>query len=331
MAETYQAGPVTGVAPGHGLAQGMIDGIARWTKRSGAVMSLALMLGIGVWGTQQVLRDVSGVPVVLATEGPMRLAPEDPGGRFADHLGLAVNAVAGLGLAEGSAETLRLAPEMAGLSDEDLAQAAFAAAEAEETAADAPGPAPLPSLSELTASAYPDPTGRDLAAAAPKPPREDEATAASIDSVLAEVLGVAQPVLAAAIVPASVPGVAVSLRPSIRPAGVYRAVALAPERARPAEPAAVKEIASETLSAGTRLVQLGAFDSPETARREWQRLSGRFEAFMANKVRVIEQASSGGKTFYRLRAHGFDDLSDARRFCAAFVAEKADCIPVVTR
>jgi hypothetical protein len=28
---------------------------------------------------------------------------------------------------------------------------------------------------------------------------------------------------------------------------------------------------------------------------------------------------------------GFDDLNDARRFCAAFVAERTDCIPVVTR
>jgi hypothetical protein len=35
--------------------------------------------------------------------------------------------------------------------------------------------------------------------------------------------------------------------------------------------------------------------------------------------------------FYRLRAHGFADLSDARRFCAAFVAQNVDCIPVLNR
>jgi hypothetical protein len=28
---------------------------------------------------------------------------------------------------------------------------------------------------------------------------------------------------------------------------------------------------------------------------------------------------------------GFEDLSDARRFCSALVARNADCIPVVTR
>jgi hypothetical protein len=46
---------------------------------------------------------------------------------------------------------------------------------------------------------------------------------------------------------------------------------------------------------------------------------------------VIQRATSGGRVFFRLRAHGFDDVADARRFCATFVAQKVDCIPVVTR
>ena len=46
---------------------------------------------------------------------------------------------------------------------------------------------------------------------------------------------------------------------------------------------------------------------------------------------MIQKAQSGGRTFYRLRAHGFEDLADARRFCALLVAEGPDCIPVVTK
>ena len=57
------------------------------------------------------------------------------------------------------------------------------------------------------------------------------------------------------------------------------------------------------------MVQLGAFDSAEVARAEWQRLSGRFDSFMAGKTRVVQSAVQGGRTFYRLRAIGFDDLS----------------------
>ena len=47
--------------------------------------------------------------------------------------------------------------------------------------------------------------------------------------------------------------------------------------------------------------------------------------------RVIEAAHSGGSVFYRLRAHGFNDERDARRFCAALIDQKMDCIPVLIR
>jgi hypothetical protein len=52
---------------------------------------------------------------------------------------------------------------------------------------------------------------------------------------------------------------------------------------------------------------------------------------MQGKSRVIQKAQSGGRTFYRLRVAGFDDISDARRFCSALLAEKAACIPVKMR
>ena len=91
------------------------------------------------------------------------------------------------------------------------------------------------------------------------------------------------------------------------------------------------EVAADTLPAGTRLAQLGAFESPEVAREEWARLNVKFEDYLEDKDRVIQKAESGGRTFYRLRAMGFDDLNDARRFCSVLVAENADCIPVTTR
>jgi len=118
-----------------------------------------------------------------------------------------------------------------------------------------------------------------------------------------------------------------SLRPRERPddlRNVLQVAAAAPEGgARDVDPA--------SIAVGTRLAQLGAFASEEIARDEWTRLGSRFEEYLAGKDRVIQKATSGGRTFYRLRAMGFDDLADARRFCSALVAEKAECIPVVTR
>ena len=75
-------------------------------------------------------------------------------------------------------------------------------------------------------------------------------------------------------------------------------------------------------------MQFGTFNTADEARAEWVRLQGRFGELMAEKALVVQPAESGGRTFYRLRAHGFDGEDDARRFCAAFVAQSATCIPV---
>ncbi|WP_420325138.1 SPOR domain-containing protein [Mameliella sp.] len=310
--------------------------VANW---AGAAVSLALIAGIAVWGYRVVARDVSGVPIVQAMSGPMREAPKDPGGLLADHQGLAVNAVAGSGAAADPADRLTLAPRPAGLQADDVALGVLtpdkpidpkpAMARNAEVIALQPEGAPIPE------SADPKDTGpfaalADEIAAKSKPLSPlPEGTEAEVVTALATALpDQAKPERY------SGPGLARSLRPRLRPAGLSATVRVAAAPGAAVEwdtSKPVNEIDPATLSAGTRLVQIGAFDSPETARSEWERLDGRFGDYLAGKDRVIQKASSGGRTFYRLRAHGFEDLSDARRFCAAFVAQKVDCIPVVTR
>ena len=72
---------------------------SRWVNVIGATCSVALVLGLVVWGYKLAVRDVNGVPVVRALEGPLRISPENPGGDFAVHQGLSVNAVAAAGTA----------------------------------------------------------------------------------------------------------------------------------------------------------------------------------------------------------------------------------------
>ncbi|WP_212525652.1 SPOR domain-containing protein [Actibacterium sp. MT2.3-13A] len=285
--------------------RGGFQSIVNW---AGALTSVALVLGLAFWGYRLTVRDVTGVPVVRALEGPMRVAPEDPGGEAAAHQGLAVNAVAAAGEAEPPAERLVLAPRPVALTAEDtpaastprLAPAAPAAEAAPKSAAE--DDAPLVS---------PDPIQAALAIAVAESGAAGTAAAAGPETV-----------------PASLPGIARSPRPARRPEA-----ALATRAAQP--PATITpadiEIAAADVSPGTNLVQLGAYDSADVARAEWQRLSGRFDALMAGKQRLVQSAKSGGRTFYRLRAVGFADISDARRFCAALTAEKAGCIPVVAR
>jgi len=140
-----------------------------------------------------------------------------------------------------------------------------------------------------------------------------EESAAEAEDVLAPVAG----------------GIGRSLRPRLRP----QSLATSPEAVAMAAVAGatVRDVDPDTIPVGTRLAQLGAFASREIAIQEWERLAGRFDEYLAGKDRVIQKAESGGRTFYRLRAMGFADLSDARRFCSALVAERAECIPVVVR
>ncbi len=309
---------------------------SRLVNMAGAAMSLALILGLGIWGYRITVRDVTGVPVVAALEGPMRIAPEDPGGEVADHTGLAVNDVAAEGEAADLPEEITLAPGPATLSEEDLPLAAMVQREVEALEAD----------EEITPASEADDgelVEAEVVVAANLPddvdPNDPVAVALALAGQMTE--GV-EPLSADApeeVDPekariAELPGLKRSLRPRVRPAGLQ---APAPSEAEPeAQSAPVvpedAEVArDDVVPAGTRLVQLGAFSSPEEAAEIWAQLSGQFDSLMVEKTRLIMEAESGGQTFYRLRAQGFADLSDARRFCAALVAERAECIPVVAR
>ncbi len=88
--------------------------------RAGAAISLSLVVGAGVWGWRLMEREAVGIPIIRAAEGPMRLAPEEPGGDRAEHQGLSVSRIAA-GIGEVSpASELRLAPRTVELTPEDL-------------------------------------------------------------------------------------------------------------------------------------------------------------------------------------------------------------------
>lgn len=299
----------------YGAAPEQNNGIAKMANLAGAAVSLALIVGIGVWGYKILVRDVSGVPVVRAAEGPMRIQPEDPGGRQALNQGLAVNEVAAEGTASGPVEQLILAPEPLDLTLEDTPPqevAEVAAPVEEEVTPTAEAGEPRSAEDEAVQLAAVEALARELS-----------------DGVapLEELAPVTESAPEAAPEPAVTGGLKVSLRPKLRPAGL----ANVQQVAAVAAPSGPRDIDPASIPTGTRLAQLGAYESAEVARKEWVRLSGRFEDYLQGKDRVVQKAQSGGRTFYRLRAMGFDDLSDARRFCSALVAENAECIPVVTR
>lgn len=311
-------------------------GFGRFVNMLGAVASLALVAGVGVWGYKLVMRDVSGVPVVRAIEGPMRIQPEDPGGTRADHQGLAVNAVAAVGTAAPPADRLILAPRPVSLTDED---AAMGTLEPTKAALVVDEPTADQNVAQSRQGAV-DALVAELAGEAAK---TDDS---SVDGVQLASLALPDeepaidPADLAASLPdpklAALPGVRRSLRPIRRPARATPSGISPNSSTEAAINAAVKsavglDVDPDALAKGTRMAQLGAFESSDVARAEWSRVAGQFGEYMDGKQRVIQKTSSGGRTFYRLRVLGFEDLSDSRQFCAALVAQGADCIPVAVR
>jgi hypothetical protein len=280
--------------------------VASLMNWAGAVMSLALIAGLVVWGYQLMVRDVTGVPVVRALEGPMRIAPEDPGGERASFQGLAVNRIAAEGTAADAPDRVVLAPPAPGLLEEDQAMAALLPDAPQE-----PLPEPAANVSAI-----------DLAVAA--------ALGEDVSVILASA--------SASDVPAPTPA-ALSTGDDAQGDGLFRSPRPAPRPdTRVASLAPAAALASGGIDAdpasiapGARLVQLGAFPTADEARAEWDRVAERFGDFMAGKRRVIQEAEAGGRNFFRLRVLGFEDLSDSRRFCAALVAGEANCIPVAWR
>lgn len=270
----------------------------------GAVISLGLVVLAAGWTWNMMQRDVSGVPVVRALEGPMRIAPENPGGQQAAFQGLAINELAGSG-ASSEGDVIVLAPPPVGLGltatpdaivppGTELASAEGVAASGEALGFKTPN--------RLAVQRSPRPQGRgdagvQLAAAIAAPVSQLPALSTSNDPRAADTLA----------------------------ASIARSVALdlTVPRGIDVDPA--------SIGPGTRLVQLGAYDTPDQARGAWETLSQRFSPLLNDRGRVIEAAHSGGSVFYRLRAHGFTDERDARRFCAALVAQQIDCIPVLVR
>ena len=293
---------------------GYFQSIVNW---GGAILSVLLIAGLATWGWKLWQRDVSGIPVVRALEGPMRVAPEDPGGLASEYQGLAVNRIAEE-RAEETVEQVVLAPAPATLDEsEDLTLAELQPSVVPTVEVeDAPvfGTDAAVAAVATEAEKVLEPTPAVLTADAPS--ATDLAVAAALSGLdlSGEESVFANATLTA---PRSIP------RPIGRPEGV-RLASLAPVMND-----VTGDIDPTTIPPGTRLVQLGAYGSQEVARAEWANAIANFGNYMAGKDRVIQEAETGGRTFWRLRAMGFDGLADARRFCAVLVADGANCIPVV--
>lgn len=310
---------------GYGESPAAPRRFGRLLHLAGAACSLALVVSLGLWGYKLAVRDVTGIPVIRAMEGPMRIAPDAPGGNIVSNQGLSVNAVAASGIASAMPESLVLAPRPVELALDDTPGLI--------SLTEGPAAAPLSELAPIDARLEVAPTALPVPEADIDASQRDAVALALAEALAsgADPLTPLEPDPTGGVEVASLDldgGIVSSLRPQRRPEAGNTATAATTATAAPI---AALEIDAATIAIGTRLAQLGAFDDAGLARAEWAKLQGQFGELLNGKAMIVQAAQSGGRTFYRLRAHGFDGEDDARRFCAALLAENASCIPVAQR
>ncbi len=279
----------------------------------GAALSLSLLTGAIGWSYQLIVRDISKIPIVRAQLGPLRVAPDDPGGLTAANQGLSVTQLA-VNERPLLSDEIFLAPAAEVLSEENVAlqiseeNSSITNKENFDTLeVSTENSLDLKILPEQNATGLASNNEAVLSTAAFSPKKLEIENAVSLALALTN----------------EVNSSFNSLRPKIRP------VVLNQIQTDNIAQSVANEL-TVTLPVGSAVVQLGAFESKSLAKIEWQRLEALLGSVLTSKNMVIQKAESGGKVFYRLRAFGFDDLSDARQFCSA-VNDKVACIPVVTR
>ena len=287
-----------------------INMIFYWT---GAALSLFLLAGAIGWSYQLIVRDVNQIPIVRAQLGPLRVAPDNPGGLTAANQGLSVTQLA-VNEKPLLSNEIYLAPAAEILNEENLALKVTE--EDESNKIDGAF-----EIKEVNAE-----NSRNLEAL----PDQKEVDSRSNDvGVLSKVAFSQKKIeienaVSLALSITNEPDKSLSwLRPKIRPVGFYRNGNITEDQIVSNEP-------MPKLPIGSAVVQLGAFDSKSLAESEWQRFEKILGSILIPKKMVVQKAESGGKIFYRLRASGFSDISDARQFCTA-ISDKVACIPVVTR
>lgn len=287
-----------------------INMIFYWT---GAALSLFLLAGAIGWSYQLIVRDVNQIPIVRAQLGPLRVAPDNPGGLTAANQGLSVTQLA-VNEKPLLSNEIYLAPAAEILNEENLAlkvteeygsNKVDGSFEIKEVNAE----------NSMNLEALPDQKEVDS--------RSNDVGVLSKVAFSQKKIEIENAVSLALSI-TNEPDKSLSwLRPKIRPVGFYRNGNITEDQIVSNEP-------MPKLPIGSAVVQLGAFDSKSLAESEWQRFEKILGSILIPKKMVVQKAESGGKIFYRLRASGFSDISDARQFCTA-ISDKVACIPVVTR
>ena len=283
----------------------------------GAVISLNLILWAGYWTYNIISRDINGLPIVAAQPGPLRVAPDTPGGIEAENIELAVTKIASQELPP-NPKAVELAPSTEKLTPDDLT--IFQAIRQKKI---------IDRQAALNNQVHLGVIEPNLSKEISLEPVNTVTNTAnySITENQSELVAAA---LALALKPSAdnLIGNAVAqnkfkqIKPRPRPNSLLEVSVSTTET--------VIRPALASVETGLAVVQFGTFATETVAFEEWDRLSKNLSVILDGRPKYVERIKRNGNEIYRLRLGGFVNIDDASRFCSAVISQE-NCVPVIAK
>ena len=283
----------------------------------GAVISLNLILWAGYWTYNIISRDINGIPIVAAQPGPLRVAPDTPGGIEAENIELAVTKIASQELPP-NPKAVELAPSTEKLTPDDLT--IFQAIRQKKI---------IDRQAALNNQVHLGVIEPNLSKEISFEPVNTVTNTAnySITENQSELVAAA---LALALKPSAdnLIGSAVAqnkfkqIKPRPRPGSLLEV--------RVSTTETVIRPALASVETGLAVVQFGTFATETVAFEEWDRLSKNLSVILDGRPKYVERIKRNGNEIYRLRLGGFVNIDDASRFCSAVISQE-NCVPVIAK
>ena len=144
------------------------------------------------------------------------------------------------------------------------------------------------------------------------------------DSKLAPAPEAPNPQALRAISPLAPPGAPPGASQVAPPVAAPAPLAVAPPKPKPVVPAAAPAPAHPAVHSKAS-IQLAALETEAAARAEWQTLQKRLPDVLAGHEPSISKTERAGKTYWRLRTAGFNDVAQAKAVCDKVRSKGASC------
>ena len=78
-------------------------------------------------------------------------------------------------------------------------------------------------------------------------------------------------------------------------------------------------------------VHLGSFKNNVLAGAQLENFLVRYKDYLTNKAVFLQKSETGGRSIYRMRAVGFPNSSETKKFCSIINSFGNECIPILKK